>query len=63
MAAQEPSPPSSLEGSKPGFPRKILANCLEDKHLCNSCEKILRRPLQAQCGHRFCCFCFNRTVR
>ncbi|XP_024115913.1 TNF receptor-associated factor 2 isoform X2 [Oryzias melastigma] len=62
MAAQEPSPPSSLEGSKPGFPRKILANCLEDKHLCNSCEKILRRPLQAQCGHRFCCFCFNRTV-
>ncbi|XP_020561925.1 TNF receptor-associated factor 2 isoform X4 [Oryzias latipes] len=61
-AQQEPSPPSSLEGSKPGFPRKILANCLEDKHLCNSCEKILRRPLQAQCGHRFCCFCFNRTV-
>uniref|UniRef100_A0A8C8DZ78 TNF receptor-associated factor n=1 Tax=Oryzias sinensis TaxID=183150 RepID=A0A8C8DZ78_9TELE len=61
-AQQELSPPSSLEGSKPGFPRKILANCLEDKHLCNSCEKILRRPLQAQCGHRFCCFCFNRTV-
>uniref|UniRef100_A0A3B1K2Y0 TNF receptor-associated factor n=1 Tax=Astyanax mexicanus TaxID=7994 RepID=A0A3B1K2Y0_ASTMX len=53
MAAQEPSPPSSLEGNKPGFPRKILANKLEDKHLCNICQKILRRPFQAQCGHRF----------
>uniref|UniRef100_A0A8D3AM60 TNF receptor-associated factor n=1 Tax=Scophthalmus maximus TaxID=52904 RepID=A0A8D3AM60_SCOMX len=62
MAAQEPSPPSSLEGNKPGFPKKILSNNLKDKHLCNSCQKILRRPLQAQCGHRFCSFCFNNTV-
>ncbi|XP_060927989.1 TNF receptor-associated factor 2-like [Limanda limanda] len=62
MAAQEPSPPSSLEGVRPGFPKKILANSLEDKHLCNSCHKVLRRPLQAQCGHRFCSFCFNKIV-
>uniref|UniRef100_A0A1A8MXH2 TNF receptor-associated factor n=1 Tax=Nothobranchius pienaari TaxID=704102 RepID=A0A1A8MXH2_9TELE len=62
MAAPEPSPPSSQEGNKPGFPKKILANNLEDKHLCNSCQKILRRPLQAQCGHRFCSFCFIKTV-
>ncbi|XP_061881408.1 TNF receptor-associated factor 2-like isoform X2 [Entelurus aequoreus] len=62
MAAQEPSPPSSLEGNKPGFPKNILANHLEDKHLCNSCLKVLRRPLQAQCGHRFCCFCFHQLV-
>ncbi|KAL0979163.1 hypothetical protein UPYG_G00181520 [Umbra pygmaea] len=62
MAAQELSPPSSLEGNKPGFPKKILANNLEDKHLCNCCLKILRRPLQAQCGHRFCSFCFNKIV-
>uniref|UniRef100_A0A8C5HRK6 TNF receptor-associated factor n=1 Tax=Gouania willdenowi TaxID=441366 RepID=A0A8C5HRK6_GOUWI len=62
MAAQEPSPPSSLEGNKPGFPKKILANGPEDKHLCNSCQKILRRPLQAQCGHRFCSFCFSKIV-
>ncbi|XP_029494123.2 TNF receptor-associated factor 2 isoform X1 [Oncorhynchus nerka] len=62
MAAQEPSPPSSLEGNKPGFPKKILANNLEEKHTCNSCLKILRRPLQAQCGHRFCSFCFNKIV-
>ncbi|XP_061672498.1 TNF receptor-associated factor 2-like isoform X2 [Syngnathoides biaculeatus] len=62
MAAQEPSPPSSLEGNKPGFPKTILANNLEDKHLCNSCLKILRRPLQAQCGHRFCSYCFNKIV-
>ncbi|KAJ8379669.1 hypothetical protein SKAU_G00004470 [Synaphobranchus kaupii] len=62
MATQEPSPPSSLEGNKPGFPKKILTNELEDKHLCNCCQKILRRPFQAQCGHRFCSYCFNKTV-
>ncbi|XP_016096532.1 TNF receptor-associated factor 2-like [Sinocyclocheilus grahami] len=62
MAAQEPSPPSSMENNKPGFPKKILANKLEDKHLCNCCQNILRRPFQAQCGHRFCSYCFNRTV-
>ena len=63
MATQEPSPPSSMESNKPGFPKKILANKLEDKHLCNCCHNILRRPFQAQCGHRFCSYCFNRTVR
>uniref|UniRef100_A0A671QX62 TNF receptor-associated factor n=1 Tax=Sinocyclocheilus anshuiensis TaxID=1608454 RepID=A0A671QX62_9TELE len=62
MAAQEPSPPSSMENNKPGFPKKILANKLEDKHLCNCCQNILRRPFQARCGHRFCFYCFNRTV-
>lgn len=62
MAAQEPSPPSSMESNKPGFPKKILGNKLEDKHLCNCCHNILRRPFQAQCGHRFCSYCFNRTV-
>uniref|UniRef100_A0A3P8ZQ82 TNF receptor-associated factor n=1 Tax=Esox lucius TaxID=8010 RepID=A0A3P8ZQ82_ESOLU len=49
--------------NKPGFPKKILANKLEDKHLCNCCQNLLRRPFQAQCGHRFCSYCFNRTVR
>ncbi|CAG05243.1 unnamed protein product, partial [Tetraodon nigroviridis] len=62
MAAQEPSPPSSMESNKPGFPKKILGNKLEDKHLCNCCHNILRRPFQAQCGHRFCSYCFTRTV-
>ncbi|CAB1318681.1 unnamed protein product [Coregonus sp. 'balchen'] len=63
MATQEPSPPSSMESNKPGFPKQILANKLEDKHLCNCCQNLLRRPFQAQCGHRFCSYCFNRTVR
>ncbi|XP_036384796.1 TNF receptor-associated factor 2 [Megalops cyprinoides] len=62
MATQDPSPPSSLEGNKLGFPKEILTNKLEDKHLCNSCQNILRRPFQAQCGHRFCSYCFNRIV-
>uniref|UniRef100_A0A4W5JKD2 TNF receptor-associated factor n=1 Tax=Hucho hucho TaxID=62062 RepID=A0A4W5JKD2_9TELE len=62
MATQEPSPPSSMESNKPGFPKTILANKLEDKHLCNCCHNLLRRPFQAQCGHRFCSYCFNMTV-
>ncbi|XP_030631320.1 TNF receptor-associated factor 2 [Chanos chanos] len=62
MATQEPSPPSSMENNRPGFPKMILANKLEEKHLCNCCQNVLRRPLQAQCGHRFCSYCFNRTV-
>uniref|UniRef100_A0A8C6UY73 TNF receptor-associated factor n=1 Tax=Neogobius melanostomus TaxID=47308 RepID=A0A8C6UY73_9GOBI len=61
-ASLRPSPPSSMESNKPGFPKKILGNKLEDKHLCNCCHNILRRPVQAQCGHRFCSYCFNRTV-
>ncbi|XP_068166741.1 TNF receptor-associated factor 2 isoform X1 [Antennarius striatus] len=62
MAAQDPSPPSSLEGSRPGFPRGVLAGGPQDKHLCRSCLKVLRRPVQARCGHRFCWFCLNRIV-
>ncbi|XP_061118763.1 TNF receptor-associated factor 2-like [Conger conger] len=62
MATQDPSPPPSPEGNKLGFPKKILSNKLEDKHLCNLCQNILRRPFQAQCGHRFCSYCYNRNV-
>ncbi|KAL4609375.1 TNF receptor-associated factor 2-like isoform X1 [Arapaima gigas] len=62
MTTQDLSPTSILEGTKPGFPKDILVNKVEEKHLCNSCQNILRRPFQAQCGHRFCSFCFNRTV-
>ncbi|XP_077478995.1 TNF receptor-associated factor 2-like isoform X2 [Stigmatopora argus] len=62
MAAQDPSPPSSMESNKPGYPKKILGNKLEDKHLCKCCHNILRRPFQAQCGHRFCSYCFNLAI-
>uniref|UniRef100_A0A8C9U2H5 TNF receptor-associated factor n=1 Tax=Scleropages formosus TaxID=113540 RepID=A0A8C9U2H5_SCLFO len=62
MTTQDLSPTSILEGTKPGFPKDILANKIEEKHLCNCCQNILRRPFQAQCGHRFCSYCFNRTV-
>ncbi|XP_023651354.1 TNF receptor-associated factor 2-like [Paramormyrops kingsleyae] len=62
MTTQDLSPTAMPEANKPGFPKTILANKLEDKHLCNCCRNILRRPFQAQCGHRFCSYCFNRTV-
>ncbi|XP_028664664.1 TNF receptor-associated factor 2-like [Erpetoichthys calabaricus] len=62
MAAQDPSPPTSLESVQPGFPRQVLANKLEVKHLCNACLLLLRRPYQAQCGHRYCSYCFKRLV-
>ncbi|KAF3849291.1 hypothetical protein F7725_015788 [Dissostichus mawsoni] len=62
MATQEPSPPSSMESNKPGFPKKILGNKLEDKHLCNCCHNILRRPFQAHNGPQKCSACIKEDI-
>ncbi|KAJ3604512.1 hypothetical protein NHX12_029252 [Muraenolepis orangiensis] len=62
MAAQEPSPPPSSPGStRPGFPCRML-HLLQEKHVCLWCQEVLRRPLQARCGHRYCFFCFHQVV-
>ncbi|MBN3288264.1 TRAF2 factor, partial [Polyodon spathula] len=59
---QDMSPPVSLDSLQAGFPTSVLANKLEQKHLCNICGLILRRPYQAQCGHRYCSGCLKRVV-
>ncbi|KAK6470958.1 TNF receptor-associated factor 2-like isoform X1 [Huso huso] len=63
MATQQDiSPPVSLDSLQSGFATNVLANKLEVKHLCNMCGLILRRPLQAPCGHRYCSGCLKRMV-
>ncbi|KAK1155598.1 TNF receptor-associated factor 2 isoform X1 [Acipenser oxyrinchus oxyrinchus] len=53
---------NSLESSLPGFILTILGTSLEPKYLCRECCRILRKPVQAQCGHRFCWFCYNNIT-
>ncbi|XP_060697695.1 TNF receptor-associated factor 2 [Hemiscyllium ocellatum] len=67
MAARcERSPPNSLEsqaaGNLSGFPKELLATKVEGKYLCFECHGILRKPFQAQCGHRYCASCLKRIV-
>ncbi|XP_006900652.1 PREDICTED: TNF receptor-associated factor 2 [Elephantulus edwardii] len=57
MAAASVTPPGSLTLLLPGFSRTLLGTKLEDKYLCSACGNVLRRPVQAQCGHRYCSSC------
>ncbi|XP_068105058.1 TNF receptor-associated factor 2 [Hyperolius riggenbachi] len=67
MAAAAPpaslhSPPGSIDHSQPGFKKEILGTKLEGKYLCSECKNILRRPFQAQCGHRYCSHCLRKII-
>ncbi|XP_077780342.1 TNF receptor-associated factor 2 [Podarcis muralis] len=46
----------------PGFPKAILRAEVQGKYLCSECEDLLRRPFQAQCGHRYCAYCLKKLV-
>ena len=48
-----------------GYPRQILGQALNEidtNFLCGYCEELLRNPVQAACGHRFCQICFNQLL-
>ncbi|XP_035293559.1 TNF receptor-associated factor 2 isoform X2 [Cricetulus griseus] len=62
MAAASVTPPGSLDLLQPGFSKTLLGTKLEAKYLCSACRNILRRPFQAQCGHRYCSFCLNSIL-
>ncbi|XP_053940043.1 TNF receptor-associated factor 2 isoform X2 [Cuculus canorus] len=62
MAAANSTPPGSLDLNQPGFPKEILGTKLEVKYLCSDCKNLLRRPFQAQCGHRYCSYCLKRII-
>ncbi|NXL01876.1 TRAF2 factor, partial [Mesembrinibis cayennensis] len=62
MAAANSTPPSSLDLNQPGFAKEILGTTLEVKYLCSECKNILRRPFQAQCGHRYCSYCLKKII-
>lgn len=61
-AAVSGSPQGSLDLNQPGFKKEILGTKLEGKYLCSDCKNLLRRPLQAQCGHRYCSHCLNKII-
>ncbi|XP_076019847.1 TNF receptor-associated factor 2 [Genypterus blacodes] len=48
--------------SLPGFPHSVLSVPMENKYKCQKCLQVLRKPVQAQCGHRFCVFCFTQLT-
>uniref|UniRef100_A0A8C6E590 TNF receptor-associated factor n=1 Tax=Moschus moschiferus TaxID=68415 RepID=A0A8C6E590_MOSMO len=62
MAAASVTPPSSLDLLQPGFSKTLLGTKLEDKYLCSACGNVLRRPFQAQCGHRYCSACLSSIL-
>ncbi|XP_060245573.1 TNF receptor-associated factor 2 isoform X2 [Meriones unguiculatus] len=62
MAAASVTPPGSLDLLQPGFSKTLLGTKLEAKYLCSACRNILRRPFQAQCGHRYCSFCLTSIL-
>lgn len=49
--------------SLPGIPLSVLSVPMEDKYKCQQCLQVLRKPVQAQCGHRFCVHCFRQLTR
>nr|XP_045372272.1 TNF receptor-associated factor 2 [Camelus bactrianus] len=62
MAAASVTPPGSLDLLQPGFSKALLGTRLEDKYLCSACKNVLRRPFQAQCGHRYCSCCLTSIL-
>lgn len=63
MAAASVTPPGTLDALQFGFAKTVLGTKLEDKYLCSACKNVLRRPFQAQCGHRYCSFCLSSILR
>ncbi|KAM8872716.1 TNF receptor-associated factor 2 isoform 1-T2 [Synchiropus picturatus] len=45
--------------SLPGINPLVLSVQMENKYKCQQCLQVLRKPVQAQCGHRFCVHCFR----
>lgn len=62
MAAASVTPPGSLDVLQPGFSKTLLGTKPEDKYLCSACRNVLRRPFQAQCGHRYCSYCLTSIL-
>ncbi|KAM3874451.1 TNF receptor-associated factor 2 [Diretmus argenteus] len=48
--------------SPTGIPLSVLSVPMENKYKCQQCLQVLRKPVQAQCGHRFCVHCFKQLT-
>ncbi|XP_061169632.1 TNF receptor-associated factor 2-like [Saccostrea echinata] len=45
-----------------GYSTEIFKGDFDLKLLCNTCNKVLRDPVQSYCGHRFCRECISDVV-
>jgi len=45
-----------------GYPLEVL-DSVDKKYQCGQCRLILRHPVQAYCGHRFCNECLVYFIR
>uniref|UniRef100_A0A8C4NP17 TNF receptor-associated factor n=1 Tax=Eptatretus burgeri TaxID=7764 RepID=A0A8C4NP17_EPTBU len=55
---------SSMSSEKPGgYPLNLLVGSPDPKNLCMKCDLLLKKPVQARCGHRFCSACLLQLVR
>uniref|UniRef100_UPI00358FDF79 TNF receptor-associated factor 2-like n=1 Tax=Myxine glutinosa TaxID=7769 RepID=UPI00358FDF79 len=55
---------SSLPSEKPGgYPLDVLIDPPDPKNLCMKCDLLLKKAVQAHCGHRFCSACLLQLVR
>ena len=59
------SPSSTSSSSVTGYPRQILGLApveIDPNYLCGHCKELLRDPVQASCGHRFCQICLHKLI-
>uniref|UniRef100_UPI00358F5321 TNF receptor-associated factor 2-like isoform X2 n=1 Tax=Myxine glutinosa TaxID=7769 RepID=UPI00358F5321 len=55
---------SSFPAEKPGgYSLNLLIGSPDPKNLCMKCDLLLKKPVQARCGHRFCSACLLELVR
>ncbi|XP_018600343.1 TNF receptor-associated factor 2 [Scleropages formosus] len=60
MARVSPAP--DPDPAPVGMPQQILAVPMQSKYQCQQCHELLRRPVQALCGHRFCVRCLAQLT-
>ena len=63
LPSQEPTP---CQLPTKGYPWRILGLTLAEidpDYICGQCTELLRDPVQASCGHRFCRYCLNELFK
>ncbi|KAK3732538.1 hypothetical protein RRG08_030737 [Elysia crispata] len=65
MAVQVNPPVFNENGDRQtgGFFPGIFVSGYDNKFICRYCHRILRDPVQSQCGHRFCRSCLDELLR
>ena len=46
------APGGPLSGPVQGYQREVLVGDPQNKFLCIKCDRVLKDPVQSECGHR-----------